>query len=78
MPANRKIWWGIRSDTGLLGIGWLTEPHTLRWNEGVAHWPLMFITRVRARKEARDLTIKHRAYGWKFHVTRLEVTYNAS
>lgn len=74
-PRRKMIWWSIRSDIGLLGTGWLCTQQDSRWNEGVAHWPIMFITRARARQEARALNQKYVQHGWKFHPVRLVVTY---
>ena len=62
----------------LLGIGWLTIKQEPPWSEGVAHWPIMFKTRKRAREEVHVLNMKYRYFKWKFRVTRLEVTYRAN
>ena len=74
--TEQTVWWSISSKSlPLLGTGWLTTQQVPRWNEGVAHWPIMFQTRKRAREESKALDAKHQCRGWKFHVTRLEVTY---
>ena len=81
MMTEQRVWWTISTKSlPLLGTGWLTTQQEPRWNEGVAHWPIMFRTRKRAREESKALDAKYQylGLGWKFHVTRLEVTYRAS
>ena len=75
MPAEKRVWWSIASNIGLLGTGWLVTQQGPRWNEGVAHWPIMFRVRERARQEAKALNLKYTQHGWKFQVIRLEVHY---
>ena len=78
MGVESRVWWSISSDSiSLLGTGWLTTQQEPRWNEGVAHWPIMFKTRKRARKEVHALNAKYLYLKWKFHVVRLEVVYRA-
>ena len=79
MVTERRVWWSLSSKSlPLLGTGWLTTQQAPRWNEGVAHWPIMFRTRKRAREEVIALNLKYQYLGWKFKLVRLEVTYRAS
>ena len=72
-----KIWWGIVSPpTGLIGTGWSsTEDHKVeRWNQGVMHWPMAFLTRRAARAESQILRNQYQRFGWKFHPVKLQIT----